>query len=522
MAEINTTQLRDALAWLTNDQPKAEDPGTNPFIWFWEAIQGDFNEERSTGQIVMDAAISMIPLVDQVCDVRDLIANCNKLRQDVKDTWAWVALALTLIGLFPTLGSLVKGVLKIFFAFVRRMGGDATIKAVDMAMTWVITFLRRRDVQKYLKQLRVDEVFKWLAIQIKDLRGKVNIGALLKAFDRGITLLQQLTDKVSLIPSAGAKARACLEQVRKIREVADDYLAKALRPVQDILDTIIMRLERESIAKQHGIVNVNNIHYRGGLPESAAVTLMRNAEPLPEWLSKGSNGKFPPAQYAKLKSSVDDAVKDGWPPLQKHNVESFHDLAAVEIKGPARLYRVLSPNSRAMSDCWVSEAVYREIQSAPNPRAAWRKHLAVWPDWNVNGQFVIYDVKPGETLKVWRGKASSQVKESLENIHLEGGWEQIVFNVARNDTRNDVMRYYELGGSRKDRLQRPLSQEAFYKLPKEKQSSYVGIRESINHPSISGPFDTGWGYSDFGGAGMPDRIGLPTLPGQATTLSGQP
>lgn len=65
MAEINTTQMRDALAWVTNDQKEAE-PSSDPFVWFWEAVQGDFNEDRSTGQLVMDAAISMIPLVTKL------------------------------------------------------------------------------------------------------------------------------------------------------------------------------------------------------------------------------------------------------------------------------------------------------------------------------------------------------------------------------------------------------------------------------------------------------------------------
>lgn len=125
MSSVNAVQMRDALAWATDDEEKANEPSSNPFVWFWEAVEGDFNEDRSTGQIMMDAAISMIPLVDQLCDVRDLIANCKKLYRDITDTTAWIALALTLIGLFPTLGSLVKGVLKIFFAFLRRAGGEA-------------------------------------------------------------------------------------------------------------------------------------------------------------------------------------------------------------------------------------------------------------------------------------------------------------------------------------------------------------------------------------------------------------
>lgn len=521
MAEINTTQMRDALAWATNDQEKAKEPSTNPFVWFWEAIEGDFNEDRSTGQLMTDAAISMIPLVDQICDVRDLVANCRKLIKDHTDVWAWVALALTLIGLFPTLGSLVKGVLKIFFAFVRRMGGEAVIKAVELAMTWVITYLRRRDVQKYLQKLRVDDVFKWLAQQIKEVRTKVNVKALLGAFDRGIALMNTMVNKVSLIPTVGKKAKAALEQVREVRKMADQYLEKALKPVQDILNTIIMRLEREALERQRGIVNANNVHFRGALPDAAAVKLMRETEPPPPWLSKGTMEEWVKADYVILQSRVEAKVKEGWPKLTEQNVESFHKLAANEIKGPARLYRILAPNSRAMSDCWVTEEVFNKLQAASDPRATWRKYLAVWPDWNVNGQFVIYDVKPGETLKVWQGQASTQLRKATEklNVHLEGGWEQIVFNIERSDARNDVMRYYKLKGGQGNRLQDAISQTEFNALSSEQKKAYTGIREKINHPNISGPFETGWGYTDFSGIGFLDKIGLPSLPGQTTQLA---
>src|SRR5690606_3433561 len=108
---------------------------------------------------------------------------------------------------------------------------------------------------------------------------------------------------------------------------------------------------------------------------------------------------------------VDDKVAEGWPPLTDKNIESFSKLVGVEIKGPARLFRIISPNSRAMSDCWISEKIFNDIQNSPDPRAAWRKFLAVWPDWNGNGQFVTYDIKPGETLKAWKGPAAGQIKD---------------------------------------------------------------------------------------------------------------
>jgi hypothetical protein len=49
--------------------------------------------------------------------------------------------------------------------------------------------------------------------------------------------------------------------------------------------------------------------------------------------------------------------------------------------------------------------------------------------------------------------------------------------------------------------------------------AHLCVRETINHPNINGPFDTGWGYTDFDGAGFADKIGLPDLPGQTTMLN---
>jgi hypothetical protein len=80
------------------------------------------------------------------------------------------------------------------------------------------------------------------------------------------------------------------------------------------------------------------------------------------------------------------------------------------------------------------------------------------------------------------------------------------------------MRYYTLNGGKAKRSQNAISQEQYFKLSRKEQSRYVGLREAINHPNISGPFDTGWGYSDFGGAGLGERIGLPSLPGQITKM----
>jgi len=540
MADINATQMRDALAWTTGEKEETKEASSNPFVWFWEAVEGDFNENRSTSQILVDAGISMIPLVDQVCDIRDLIANCRKLSRDQQDVWNWVALVLTLIGLFPALGSLVKGVLKIFFGFVRRTGGEKIVEAVDAAMSWAISFLRRRQVQKYLQLHKVDDVLKWLAVEIKTLRTKISTSEVAAAFDRAIKVLEELANKVSYVPVVGAKAKQALVDVKKIRLGANAHLARALKPVQDIVDTAILRLEKEVLEKQRGIVDAKNIHYRGALPEAAAVALMRKRKPV--WLTATSEPVYPEVKPKKVRADVDEkaskttpsgkpkAEKDIFPSLTDENIRSFHTLTADTIKGPARIYRVLAPNSRGMSDCWVSEEVFKKLQNSSDPKSAWRKFLAVWPDWNVNGQFVIYDIKAGESLNVWRGVASSQKKSSLPGFQLEGGYEQIVFKVERADPRNDDMLYYKIKGGSNAKVGKPMTQhevnlatasmngaqrKAFF-------DSHLSVRNNINHPNISGPFETGWGYTEFDGAGMASKIGLPDLPGQTTSLGSSP
>ena len=86
---------------------------------FGKHCKKDFNEDMSAGQIAANALLGLIPIVDQVLDCRDLVANCNKIHDDPEDSWAWIALVLTLIGCI-TLGSAVKGVVKIIFLFARK------------------------------------------------------------------------------------------------------------------------------------------------------------------------------------------------------------------------------------------------------------------------------------------------------------------------------------------------------------------------------------------------------------------
>ncbi|WP_396267988.1 hypothetical protein [Ideonella sp.] len=511
-------QLRQALAWETGTQAPED---KNVFEWLWEAIQGDFNENRSVGQIAFDSAVSMIPLVDQVCDLRDLIANSKAIAtsdENEDNTWKWVALAFTLVGLIPTLGSVVKGALKILFLKARQFGGDHLSDMCEHGLSLLITWLRKPELQQYLRKLKVDEVFLWLADQLKVVRAMLSLPVLLRAFDRAIAVLKDLLGKVAMLPWVGSKARQTLEMVQKVRQQADKYLgAPVFGKLDRIIEAFIHRLELEGMARRSGILDTRNVHFRGAMPEARAVTLMRETEPPPAWLSKGKEGKWPEQELTAGRDDVKDmrAQDPGYPDLTDQNIRSFHTMKAVEIKGPAKLFRVTSPSNGAMGDCWVPEDVWNAILKAPDPKTAWRKYSAVWPDWNPNGQFVVLEIPAGEGLKVWRGPAASQKKKDLSGKHLEGGWDQVVIKVE--PAQYDTTRYFMRGGGQGEKLHPPgLTREEWLKLSGSKRQAYTPVRERINHPNIKGPLDTGWGSTDFAPQLRDTKLGLPALPGQVT------
>jgi hypothetical protein len=79
------------------------------------ALAGDFVDDPTTGQIVINTILTMIPLVDQVGDARDIVANLKKLIWDRRwnEAGVWLSVLLCLIGLIPELGSLAKGIIKV-------------------------------------------------------------------------------------------------------------------------------------------------------------------------------------------------------------------------------------------------------------------------------------------------------------------------------------------------------------------------------------------------------------------------
>ncbi len=115
--------------------------------WIWGVILGDFNDDASVEQIIANTALTMIPVVDQAADVRDLSANIMTLlsEEEREKPENWLALSLTLIGCIPTFGSAVKGTCK-----VALKGGKGTSKDTLLA---VLRGMGKGDPEKFLRTL---------------------------------------------------------------------------------------------------------------------------------------------------------------------------------------------------------------------------------------------------------------------------------------------------------------------------------------------------------------------------------
>lgn len=458
--------LENALAWF-RAAPTRWIEGTQEELagianWIWEVLQGDFAEEQSTAQIVTGTVISMIPLVDQLCDVRDVVANCKKINEDSSNRWHWLALALTLIGLFPTLGSLVKGCFKVLFAYGRKAMFSAGKSALDADM-WkacqpfvekgigkLNDFLARPEVRKTLGALKIDAPYKYLAEQLRQTAGSLSVGKLTSAFDSAIAALDDLLGLVRKWGSAGMQGQVgtLLKSVRKVRDQANKALADILAPLQNFLNRLAQRLDVEHRLTHRASTNVPNPH--GDIRMSLDTELAELRKAPPSWVKVGKEGTFPARDKAPatIPPGHFDIGKKA-PPPHRNAFDTFHGDIAADILPPGTvLYRVLGPKSYDNAVYWMTEAEFKALHSKPE----WRERFAVWKNWNANGEYLTYTVPPGKGMPVWRGKAASQrfekngipvpADDNGNYYWLEGGHEQIAVDPKLLDPKFASQREY--------------------------------------------------------------------------------
>jgi hypothetical protein len=473
-------ELENALAWFKSApnnwiESRKQDLAAAA-QWVWEVIQGDFNDDPTTAQVVTGTVISMIPFVDQICDVRDVVANCKKINEDSNNKAYWLALGLTLIGLFPTLGSLAKGGLKILFAYGRKAAlktGTAALQAgkqaldsdyfkllsphLDAGIRKFNEFLALPATRKALKALKWDNPYKEFAKAARKLAGEISTAKLTAAFDDVIRTLTSLTDLIKKWGSAAMQTQVgqLLQMVKRMRNQADSKLGEVLAPLKNTVDRIARRLEVEADMNYRAYTNAINPHaFRR---PSLADEMAQIDKAKPSWVDEVAKAKHQALEEAPPRPiSWPDISENAPRPLNKA-FETFKNATPETYPPGTVLYRVVDPGSFDNSYCWMAKAEFDQL----NSKADWRRRFAVWANWNGNGEFVTYTVPPGKPLNAWEGVTASQQLPNTE-YWLEGGARQIVLD------------------------------------PRSLDKGYLGKRQS-----------TGWGYGDFGKT--PELTGLPVL-----------
>lgn len=439
-------ELQNALAWFSAAPKRLIDSGMKNLEataeWIWVVLQGDFAEEQSTAQIAVGTVISMIPVVDQICDVRDICANCKKIKEDDGNTWAWIGLILTLIGLFPVLGSLFKGIFKVFFRMMQKRIAKLVAKAggkidfyqvlspqIELGIAEVKKHIANPKVQKVLKSMKITNIYKEIAIQLRTVKGQLTTKNLFSVFDQRIQDLQDLLGYVNRWGGAEmvAKTNVLMREIKEVRSKAAK-MADFITPVQHLLERIARRFEVEADNAFRATVDRNNFTRMNKPGEPAEIVSIQTNKPA--WVDKTRripHGKEVAANVVNKKGFPDlnPTVKPG----ERHPLENAYatfatkKIKAVTIPEGEVLYRVVDPTSADNSICWMRKAEFDQLKSKDD----WRRKFAVWANWNSNGEYITYTVPKGG-LNVWEGPAASQELEKLKGYVLEGGGKQIVLD----------------------------------------------------------------------------------------------
>jgi hypothetical protein len=189
--------------------------------WLVDLLEGDFNDNPTVAQTIINGVLGLIPGVDQALDIRDVIANLYALiwKEQYDDPGTWLAFVLTLIGAVPEIGSVVKSVGKLAVKGVKQLPIKGALEVTGKFLAELVPFARviaERAVSTLNKVTRV-------------------LGEL----------------KESLVAKISATARQYLERlynagraaIERARRFIDDALKKLEEALRRIVDDVVEEVD---------------------------------------------------------------------------------------------------------------------------------------------------------------------------------------------------------------------------------------------------------------------------------------
>lgn len=373
--------------------------------WVWGLIQGNFNEQQTISQLLVDAVIGMIPIVGDVTAVRDLIAVVLKLiehpekREEVME---WVTLVVLCFALIPVAGGVIKGVGKL----VMRAGKNAAehpklVKAIIEVINRfghgnAVTWFKKLELTQYTAQIKGK--FAELLFRLDGV-----LHGVARKFDWVLpdTMLQRM--------------QQLRDGIAALRKLADRMIPQAIKDLSERL-----KLLQKQLYEGEWVPVPSSLKSSSREAEARIVETLKDPRDTPMWKTM----PFPPTP------KEDYVHKLGWPDLDKIKngdvIPTFSGpIKPLDLKEGTKIYRVLTtgkPGDNA-GLFWILE------KDLPKSGPEWRKTFAVLDDWNTDGTIIEMTVPVGG-LRAWSGKVASQIDNTATSAtkgqYLEGGANQLV------------------------------------------------------------------------------------------------
>lgn len=293
---------------LANNINQIIDENIEDIQYIFGFISGDFNKDPTVAQVIVGGLISMIPVADQICDIRDLLASVIILSDEKERTSEnWMSLALVGIGVIPFFGSVFKTIAKLITSKIIKTK-DELFKAIE-------------HLESYCRKLGYkpfwgDNPERWLKT-----KPWTEIGTNAK-----LVLNQYLAKLQSLLQMYGSRNTA---KMTGFDALADKYaaalksiMAQIGRYIDDLCRQVenacheIMGQPKLSVAGGHG--NGMDIHIGGSpsQPTRASHTQPSNKIAFAK-MKEHKVGCFDPVNTPKARANARKNIDLGHPPQAK-------------------------------------------------------------------------------------------------------------------------------------------------------------------------------------------------------------
>lgn len=306
--------------------------------WFWGVLQGDFKEDQTTGQIVVGTVISMIPFIDQVADIRDIVAGLINIRKDPADVMKWVLLVITLIGLIPVLGSALKGVFKLVFKFAKGGGKDAA-KALEAVLA-VLRGAGKGDPVAFLRKLPFDQYTRMVTTKFNDF---------MNGFREGIHQARLYMTSKWLNWALGETARKLhlVElEMQHLQKLGHDMIPQAMHKLKAKVDELLAHVQPAKVEGNTDKVNTLAHSSKPLMRLEYELAVRRIGDGVDKMRAAGKS-EAEIAQWAnKERRSLGERFKNKTDPelrevIYKRNIRTYGDPLGPKYEDLKRGYRVL-------------------------------------------------------------------------------------------------------------------------------------------------------------------------------------